>query len=70
MRNQLSFCISKLRHGEQITLGGLGQNLCKVIVMTEILKERVGWLHQISNFTTKQNTSEEKNSEGKKRGRV
>lgn len=53
MRSQIAFCIAKLRLNETLTLAGLGFNLAKVIMMAEILKERIGWLHQVSNFTTK-----------------
>lgn len=45
MRRQLSFCIAKLKSGELIKLGALGHLVTKAIVMAEILKERVGWLH-------------------------
>jgi len=37
---------------EDITIGGLGDNIQRVIMMVEILKERIGWLSQVNNFTT------------------
>lgn len=52
MRSQLAFCISKLLKGDIIQIGGLGMMVNKVIMMTEILKERIGWLHQVNKFTT------------------
>jgi hypothetical protein len=53
MNRQLGFCIGKLRNKEGIQIGGLGVNIPKVIQMVEIVKERLGWLHQITNFTTR-----------------
>ena len=52
MRRQLSYCISKLKKGETIKIAALGQLIPKAIVMTEIAKERIGWLHQVNNFST------------------
>lgn len=45
MRNQLSFCISRLKEHKPIKITGLGPCIGKVIMMVEILKERLGWLH-------------------------
>ena len=52
MRLKLSFCIAKLKKNEVIQIGGFEKSIAKVIMMVEILKERVGWLHQVNNFTT------------------
>lgn len=52
MRKQISFCISSLRNNEKITLGALGKNIPRLISIAEILKTRIGWLHQVTNFTS------------------
>jgi len=53
LRRVISHCLSKLRKGEEVTLEGYTDNISKVVVIAEILKERLGWLHQVTNFTTK-----------------
>jgi len=52
LRFKLSFCIAKLKRNEVIHIGGFEKSIAKVIMMVEILKERIGFLHQVNNFTT------------------
>lgn len=63
MRKQLSFCISKLKGGDTLVINGMGHQIPRVVKMAEILKERIGWLHQVTNFTTR--TFEKENNNGK-----
>lgn len=37
---------------QTITLSALGRNISKAIQMTEILKARIGFLHQENSFVT------------------
>lgn len=45
MRGQIAFCIFKLRNNEEVQIGGMGIHIPKAIMMVEIIKERIGWLH-------------------------
>lgn len=60
MRKQLSFCISKLKENQKIQIAALGKLVSKAIVMAEISKARVGWLHQVSHMTTSFATEEQR----------
>ena len=54
MRKQLSFAIAKLFQNEDIILKAQGLNIGKAVRMAEIIKQRVEFLHQISDFQKSQ----------------
>jgi len=49
---QIGFCIGRLRQGETVIVSGFGQGIPKAIMIAEILKERLGWLHQMNKLAT------------------
>lgn len=50
MRRQLSFAFTKLKLGDTVVLSAYGQNVAKSVKMVEILKLRLGLLHQETSF--------------------
>lgn len=50
MRRQISYCFAKLNSNDTITMSAFGQNIAKAVQMTEILKARMGLLHQENQF--------------------
>ena len=51
MRRQISYCLAKLNSQEVIiTLSAYGKNIPKAIAIAEILKQRIGYLHQVNSF--------------------
>ena len=50
MRRLLAFLIFKLKDGQNVEIYGHDYDISKVVMVAEILKERIGWLHQITGF--------------------
>ena len=52
MRRQLSFCIAKLIGKEEVVIGGLGTNISRMILMQEILQQRLdGLTYEVHFFS-------------------
>jgi DNA-binding protein len=64
MRRQLSYCFAKLNSRETITLSAYGKNIPKGIQMVEILKNKMGYLHQLNEFVTTIMPNNAKSKEG------
>lgn len=52
MRKQISFAIYALKEGQTISISGFGINAEKAVRMAEIIKLRIGMLHQETNIIT------------------
>jgi hypothetical protein len=60
MRKQISFAIYALKEGKTIQISAFGQNSEKAVRMAEILKLRIGMLHQDTSIFTRKPSPRER----------